>query len=245
MVFNRETIEKFWKEREDKLDECEDPCHYMDYWQDRYTREVRKSAIRKLSDVFSSAHTKLIVDIGCGTGTFTSYLAKKTSGKVIGIDRALFVELAKKRQFSKPVHFMEGLIPSPIVEVMVKAADIVTMFTVYDCLSFEDRRSFLEYLSNMTIGSKLILLEYFMHEKDLPDYHKGLSYKHIESRQQKITDLAAIGFAVEKEISVNRIDSKVFYYLGQNALAYYLTKVLDFIPFIKTKYSLIMFNKVK
>lgn len=236
---DKESVERFWSSRE-TLD-VDDPCHYMNRWMDKYIYESRTEALLKIKHIFQNART--ITDIGCGTGTFTSFIAKLTDGTVTGFDRKKFIQRARDR-FGEQTNlfFTTGLVPSQLINISVQTSDVVTLFTVYNHLVIEDRSSLLEYFSRMRQGSQVVMITYWMDE--IPDYQKNLSYKDIQTKQELIQSFRAAGLELKQTVLVNRADSKLFWKLGKNWFSYLLTKLLDKSPVFKPTYSVVIFEKI-
>ncbi len=242
-MLKRYELDEFWKSRAEKHDS---PCHYMNHWMDHYAWITRTKALWKCRDLFSG---KKVVDIGCGDGRYSNYLAKLVDkGYVVGLDRPEMIEKAKKNY--QTVQFLPGTVTTRISnsndwQWTMGKADIVTLLTVYDFLTIEERASLLLAANQMMKpGSMVMILDLF--PTKVPEYQKGLGYKEVETREKKLHDWFNAGFDLEREIPVNYMDTKLFYKLGKTGFTYWLTRIADKVLafFRKPKYSLVVFRKL-
>ncbi len=245
-MFNKITTEAFWVGRINRLLPKGDPCHYQEYWQDRYTFKVRTKALSKLLDVLKPDLTEgsceKLVDIGCGTGTYTKWLALNTLCYITGYDRKEFVEhiapRLQERYRSDTIPFKRKTIKE------ISNANIITLLTVYDFLPVEYRTKLLSCLSLMQSGSYIVLLD--INRDEVESYQKNLSHKLIETRDKKCYNFYSAGFDLECEIPVNYIDSKIFHRVKSKKLAYYLSLFADKVMslFCKPVYTILVFRKL-
>ena len=239
-MLTREQVEAFWTSRTDQLNNCKDPCHYMNKWMDKYTFETRTAALKQLN-CFRYG-TALLVDIGCGVGKYTQWMHKNLCPfETIGFDRAEFIEQTQDDYLSG-LDFRTGLVPDPQIAEKIKEADTVTLLTVYDFMSIEDRATLRSYLSEMRQESHVVMIDLFMDK--LPWHQNELSYKHVETWNNKVHEMMEIGFVEEQQVPVSKANMRVFHKLGKNPLSYALSHLVDYLPLITPQLMAVSFRKV-
>lgn len=230
--------EKYWEEQTKKGD---NPCHYHNYWQDKYAFKVRSEAFRPAD--FDGAQE--IVDIGCGVGDYTLVIARLSGAHIVGYDFPFNIELARKRTADPRIEFRADPLPSYAVAEAMRKADVIVTTTVYVHLSEEARDSLLAYAAVMRPGSKVLLLEYI--PDTVPEYQKNLLYKSIETLGEIEARFNGAGFDLHSVRHVNFLDSFLFFRIGKNAVAYYATlaaeKLLALAGYSRSKYKLLTFVK--
>ncbi len=239
-MLNTQGVEEYWKEQTEKGD---NPCHYHNKWQDLYAFRMRTRAFKKSDFVGMSQ----IVDIGCGIGEYTMEIAKLTTAHIDAFDFPFNIKIAKERYGNNlQITFHPFSIPHQSISEAIEKADGVVTTTVYVHFSPEVRATFYSYVNRMKKGSRVMLLEYVPHS--IPVFQKKLTYKKVETIEEITEKFNASGF-VQKEIKhVNFIDGFLFFYFGKNAVSYHLTRMLErilcFIGYTKSKYKLLVFEKI-
>ena len=233
-----EGTKEYWKDQTEKGD---NPCHYHNYWQDRYAYEVRTGALKK-SDF---ADAKEIVDIGCGVGEYTRYVAGLTKAHITGFDFPFNIKLAQKTDnLGGRLTYIDDALPSERVATAIRAADVIYTTTVYVHLPPEARTMLLEASSQMKKGSKVILLEYIPDE--VPEFQKGLPHKEVETVSEIASKFEKVGFELSEIRPVNYVDSYFFFRFGKNGFSYALTRVGDFLLSLVrakgSKYKVLIFT---
>ena len=241
MQLSREQVESFWQSRVAKLDTVRDPCHYMDYWMDRYTWETRTAALEKIGCLKNSDYT---VDIGCGLGKYTEFLwgLMESDGVCRGFDRKEFTDLATiDYAVYNQLTFHEGLVPSYDIQLAVQEADVVTLLTVWDFMSIEDRGYLSTWFRSMKKGSNVVMIDIMTN--DVPWHQQDLSYKHVDEWAVKNVMMKIAGFEVQQQVPVSCANMQIFHKLGKNAPAFYLSKLWDKLPFTKPQVSCVSWLK--
>lgn len=127
------------------------------YYRDRPEFEERLKIWRELLDRHS-VPDGLSIDMGCGTGVFTFYLAEK-GGRVIGVDGAPdmieFCEAQRVERGLDNVRFIEGRLPA-VEEARLAGADLIISSSVVEYV--EDLDAVLRLFSRLLKpGGTLIL----------------------------------------------------------------------------------------
>jgi 2-polyprenyl-3-methyl-5-hydroxy-6-metoxy-1,4-benzoquinol methylase len=230
----------YWKVQTEKGD---NPCHYHNYWQDKYAFSVRTGAFKKAD--FAGANQ--VVDIGCGIGEYTKEIARLTDAHFTGFDFPFNIEIAKKMHVGDTqLEFRDEPLPSESIKAAIAVADVVITTTVYVHLAPEARSSFIEYASVMKPGSKVMLLEYMPDE--IPPFQKGLAYKDVETVSQITERFEKASFKRSEVRHVNFVDSFLFFHIGKNAVSYAATVALDtllrLVGYTRSKYKLVIFTRI-
>ncbi len=238
-MLNKEELDKFWEKRA----KHPAPCHYMNPEMDAYAWQTRTSALLELHDLFKG---KRVLDVGCGDGTYTNFLSVMVGDKgyVAGLDRHDMVEVHAKINHRVP-QFLVGTTDHQDFNRIVALTDIVTLLTVYDFMTIDERFRMRESFKRFAKpGTRVVILDLF--PTKVPNYQKNLDYKEVETRDKKIHDMFNAGFDLEEIIPVNYMDTKLFYKLGKTRFTYYLTRMLDKLLaiFSEPKYSLVVFRKL-
>lgn len=239
-MLDSEGVKAYW---EDQTKKGGNPCHYHNKWQDRYAFEMRSNALHTID--LSNVHG--IVDVGCGIGEYTAYLANRTSAHIYGFDFPFNIEIAKKRfGHISNITFTEGPVPNEAIREKIAHADLVLTTTVFVHFSPEARDAFFSYIKGMPESGKVVLLEYM--PDAVPDFQKKLEYKKVFSAGEMISIFKDRGFVCEHVYHVNFIDSFLFYHLGTSWLVYFITKWVDtflcLCGYTKSKYKMLTFKKI-
>lgn len=233
-------IEEYWKKQTEKGD---NPCHYHNKWQDRYAYHVRSHAFRRKDFVGA----KEIVDVGCGIGEYTMYIANLApEAHVTAFDFPFNIAIAQKQNArNSKITYISATLPDSRVVDAIQKADVAYTTTVYVHLAEDARRAFFEGCACMKKGARVMLLEYM--PDTVPSFQKGLPYKEVETPKQITEALTKYGFVLKKVRPVNFIDSFMFHHMGANAVSYWLTRILELplymFPIKSSKYKLMIFEK--
>jgi hypothetical protein len=239
-MLTREQVEAFWKDRASRAGMVADPCHYMNYWMDLYTWETRTGALDKLSCI---KNAETLVDIGCGVGMHTKNMffnMRSSTARAIGYDRRPFI--MNTSVVPEGVTFKEGLVPDPEIQKDIKGADVVTLITVYDFMSTEDRATLRSYLADMRQDSYVVMIDLFM--DTVPWHQNELSYKEVRTWNEKVSEMMEIGFVEDEQLVVSKANMRVFHKLGKNAFSYALSKIIDTLPLVTPQVMAVAFRKV-
>lgn len=238
-MLDSQGVSEYWEEQTKKGD---NPCHYHNKWQDRYAYLVRTGAFRTKD--FENA--KNVVDVGCGIGEYTEEIAKLTNAHIDAFDFPFNIEIAEKeRGTHERISFHPTPVPSEEIRNAIVGADVIFTTTVYVHFSKEARDAFYSYVKAMHSGARIMLLEYI--PEVVPEFQKGLPYKEVETVSTIAEKFKSAGCTLKEKRHVNFLDSFLFFHLGKNAGAFWLTRIVEqmlrFVGYTESKYKLLIFEK--
>lgn len=94
---------------------------------------LTQSQLEKLLDVLNISKCKSILDVGCGTGALTEYIADLTDGKIMGIDfSSEAIEFAQKRTGEKQSRISFQVMDMDEIDFPSKSFDtVISIDTLY------------------------------------------------------------------------------------------------------------------
>lgn len=175
---------------------------YRNRWLDGYWERIRRFALTEpfgwvVDDLDQAFPNRLIraLDLGCGDGAFTNWLASKSLGRIQWIGADFYWYGGQSFVALSEMSFMSGVDAEQADHHFAQdSRDLVTLNGVLECVS--DWKKALNVA--LTIAPRVLLVEDL--RTKVPSYQLGLDYKHAISWPEFVAhvkergDVEVIGF---------------------------------------------------
>jgi len=190
------------------------PCHYREYWQDRYARTMRERAVCQMFPTIeraaraapnpngnrSAERTLRVLDVGCGDGRFGEWVAERFGVVVSGVD-AFAWKGAYKRLWRFAVCDAEVVSQTALKWGFFDLALLITVLPFV-----QDYRKVFEELTWVT--PYVLVVENM--QDPAPSWQRGLDYKQHIPLSECIAGAGALGWEPRVVKGVNVFDRALF-----------------------------------
>ncbi len=168
---------------------------YRNRWLDGYWERIRRIAVAEpfgwvVEELITAYPDRLLraLDLGCGDGAFTNWLASKSLGRIRWIGADFYWYGGQSFDALSAMSFMSGVDAEQADQHFAPDAfDLVTLNGVLECV--DDWQKALDVA--LTIAPRVLLVEDL--RTKVPSYQLGLDYKHAISWPEFIAHLKERG----------------------------------------------------